>query len=129
VRQGKEKMLFDRLFLAKRPRFVDADEEDEEEERETKRGKHGENDKSATVGSGSRVGKAVGDLDPNDYMSVLKLVRVNLSNLKSVLFLILFRPIAEMLRSHSEIGRKINIRSSNSRSICHCLMRRRSGER
>jgi hypothetical protein len=92
VKQGKEKMLFDKLFLAKRPRFVDADEDDEEEERDKKRGKHEENDKGTAIGSGSRVGKSVAELDLSDYMSVLKLVRVNLSNLKSVLFLILVSP-------------------------------------
>ena len=128
VKQGKEKMLFDRVFLAKRPRFVDADE-DEEEERDTKRGNHGENDRRTTFGSGYRVGKTVAELDPNDYMSILKLVRVNLSNLKSVLFFISSRLIAKILRSHSETGRKINIRFSNSRLTRHCQMRRRFDER
>jgi hypothetical protein len=86
VKRGKEKMIFDSLFQAKRPRFVDDDEEDDEQERDTKRSKHEEYGKSISIGTGSpRAGKSVTEQDV-DYMSVLKIVRVNLSNLKSVSF-------------------------------------------
>lgn len=78
-------MIFDSLFQAKRPRFVDDDEEDDEQERDTKRRKHEEYGKSISIGTGSRAGKSVTEQDV-DYMSVLKIVRVNLSNLKSVSF-------------------------------------------
>lgn len=67
-------LAFDRLFLAKRPRFVD---EDEEEDRNTKRGKYEEKSGS----KGTQVGKPAIE---TDYMGVLKIVRVNLSNLKLV---------------------------------------------
>ena len=78
-KQGNGKLAFGQLFPNKRPRFVD-EEEEEEEERDAKRGKHEGNSGSKPTGFALRK-PAVEE----DHMGVLKIVRVNLSNLKSVL--------------------------------------------
>ncbi|KIM32150.1 hypothetical protein M408DRAFT_326807 [Serendipita vermifera MAFF 305830] len=63
------KLAFDKQFLNKRQRFAD---DDEDEERDTKRSRNDGMNGKSSLNSGVEM----------DHMSVLKIVRVNMSNLK-----------------------------------------------